>query len=69
SWGRRSNGNEFFSTPSIKTEVETFLFMGKAIEWKLEIFPDGKGDLHFLPLHGEGDRMETCLTFVSPNAG
>ncbi len=36
-----------------------FLFMGKAIEWKLNgIFHLTIGRL-YLPLHGEGDRMET----------
>ncbi len=40
----------------------TFLFMGKAIEWKLGYFRLIREYLiTILPLHGEGDRMETRM--------
>ncbi len=34
--------------------------MGKAIEWKRGVFLDRGSRVQVLPLHGEGDRMETC---------
>ena len=61
-WGRRSNGNQSVSA-RFRIGQSPFLFMGKAIEWKLGVrFPDGVSicpRISLLPLYGEGDRMET----------
>ena|GEM_PF-4762304 len=46
----------------IVQQLVTFLFMGKAIEWKLAMVVCAFHwlfHLLHLPLYGEGDRMET----------